>query len=158
VVSEADMLEAIYFGHEAMQPIIDLQEKLKSVAGVPKHPFLPLEKDPTLVARIESELRGQIETAVIIPEKTTRSKALREVKDNYFALLGEAYADRRGEIYEIIGELQKSVCRDLILNTKVASTDGPSTRSAPFSARPASCPGPTAARFSPGGKPRCWPP
>jgi polyribonucleotide nucleotidyltransferase len=116
-ISEEDLLNAIYFAHAEMQPIIDLQEKLKSVAGVPKHPFLPLEKDPTLVARIESELRGQIETAVIIPEKTTRSKALREVKDNYFALLGEAYADRRGEIYEIIGELQKSVCRDLILNT-----------------------------------------
>ena len=30
-------------------------------------------------------------------------------------MLGEAYADRRGEIYEIIGDLKKSVCRDLVL-------------------------------------------
>jgi polyribonucleotide nucleotidyltransferase len=114
-ISEGDLLDAIYFAHAEMQPIIALQEKLKNDAGVPKRPFLPLEKDPALVARIESELRGQIETAVVIPEKTKRSKALREVKDNYVALLGEAYADRRGEIYEIIGDLKKSVCRDLVL-------------------------------------------
>jgi len=114
-ISEGDLLDAIYFAHAEMQPIIALQEKLKNDAGVPKRPFLPLEKDPALVARIESELRGQIEAAVVIPEKTKRSKALREVKDNYIALLGEAYADRRGEIYEIIADLKKSVCRDLVL-------------------------------------------
>jgi len=114
-ISEGDLLDAIYFAHEEMQPIIALQEKLKNDTGVTKRPFLPLEKDPALVARIESELRGQIEAAVVIPEKTKRSKALREVKDNYVALLGEAYADRRGEIYEIIGDLKKSVCRDLVL-------------------------------------------
>jgi polyribonucleotide nucleotidyltransferase len=96
-ISEGDLLDAIYFAHAEMQPIIALQEKLKNDASVPKRPFLPLEKDPALVARIESELRGQIEAAVVIPEKIKRSKALREVKDNYFALLGEAYADRRGE-------------------------------------------------------------
>jgi polyribonucleotide nucleotidyltransferase len=114
-ISEGDLLDAIYFAHAEMQPIIALQEKLKNDAGVTKRPFLPLEKDPALVARIESELREQIETAVVIPEKTKRSKALREVKDNYVALLGEAYTDRRGEIYEIIGDLKKSVCRDLVL-------------------------------------------
>jgi len=114
-ISEGDLLDAIYFAHAEMQPIIALQEKLKNDANVQKRPFLPLEKDPALVTRIESELRGQIEAAVVIPEKIKRSKALREVKDNYFALLGEAYADRRGEVYEIIADLKKTVCRDLVL-------------------------------------------
>jgi polyribonucleotide nucleotidyltransferase len=114
-ISEKDLLDAIYFAHAEMQPIIDLQEKLKNAVNVPKRPFLPSEKDPALVTRIESELRGQIEAAVVIPEKTKRSKALREVKDNYIALLGEAYADRRGEINDIFADLKKSVCRDLVL-------------------------------------------
>ncbi len=114
-VSEADLLDAIYFAHAEMQPIIELQEKMKAEAGVEKRAFLPVEKDPALVERIESELREQIETAIVIPEKTKRSKALREVKDNYLALLGEAYADRRGEISEVISDLKKSVSRDLIL-------------------------------------------
>ena len=45
IVKEADMLEAIFFGHEAIQPLIDLQVKLKEVIGVPKRPFSPPEKE-----------------------------------------------------------------------------------------------------------------
>ncbi|MFZ1200549.1 MAG: polyribonucleotide nucleotidyltransferase, partial [Desulfobacterales bacterium] len=114
-VSEADLLDAIYFAHAEMQPIIELQEKMKAEAGVEKRVFLPVERDPALVERIASELREQIEAAMVIPEKIKRSKALREVKDNYLALLGETYADRRAEISEIISDLKKSVCRDLVL-------------------------------------------
>jgi polyribonucleotide nucleotidyltransferase len=114
-IKESDLLDAIYFAHEKMQPIIALQEKLKDAAGVPKRAFLPPEKDPSLVARIASELREPIETALVIAEKTKRSRSLREIKNNYFALLGDVYAERRGEIYDIIGELQKSICRDLVL-------------------------------------------
>jgi polyribonucleotide nucleotidyltransferase len=115
IIAESDLLEAIYFAHSEMQPIISLQEKLRAVAGVPKRPFLPPEKDPDLVARIESELRDKIQEAILIPDKITRTKTLREVKDNYFALLGDAYEDRRSEVLEIIKDLNKSVCRDLVL-------------------------------------------
>ena len=115
IIAESDLLEAIYFAHQEMQPIISLQEKLKAVAGLPKRAFLPPEKDPDLVSRIETELRDQIKEAVLIPDKISRNKTLREVKDNYFALLGEAYEDRRSEILEIIKDLNKSVCRDLVL-------------------------------------------
>jgi polyribonucleotide nucleotidyltransferase len=38
VVSEADMLEAIFFGHQAIQPLIDIQEQLKAAIGKPKRP------------------------------------------------------------------------------------------------------------------------
>jgi polyribonucleotide nucleotidyltransferase len=114
-IAESDLLEAIYFAHQEMQPIISLQEKLRAVAGLSKRPFLPPEKDPDLVSRIETELRDQIKEAVLISDKISRNKTLREVKDNYFALLGEAFEDRRSEISEIIKDLNKSVCRDLVL-------------------------------------------
>lgn len=35
-VSESDMIEAIFFGHEAMQPMLDMQEQLKNEIGKPK--------------------------------------------------------------------------------------------------------------------------
>ncbi len=34
MVPEEDMLEAVFFGHAAIQPILDAQEELKKVAGV----------------------------------------------------------------------------------------------------------------------------
>ena len=41
VVSEDDMIEAIFFGHRAMQPLIDLQIKLRETHGAPKRAFDP---------------------------------------------------------------------------------------------------------------------
>ncbi|HIJ21175.1 MAG TPA: polyribonucleotide nucleotidyltransferase, partial [Deltaproteobacteria bacterium] len=35
-VSESDMIEAIFYGHEAIQPLLDMQDELKAQAGKPK--------------------------------------------------------------------------------------------------------------------------
>ena len=115
MVSEADMLEAIFFGHKAMQPLIDLQLKLKETHGVPKRPYSPPEKDEDLVSRLETQSSAPIREAILIPEKTKRSAALRKLKAQLFEKLGEAYADREEEVYEILGDLQKKISRDLIL-------------------------------------------
>jgi polyribonucleotide nucleotidyltransferase len=115
IVSEADMLEAIYFGHQAIQPIIDMQLELKEACGVAKRDFTPPGKDPELVRLVEDKALEAIRTAVVIPGKVARNKALHETKAAIFAALGEAYADRREEVFAILDELQKTVCRNLIL-------------------------------------------
>ncbi len=115
IVREADMLEAIYFGHREMQPIIELQEKLRADAGKPKRVFLPPEKDPELAARMESELQASIRQAVVIPEKIARGSRLRELKSEYADTLGETYAEKKDEVAAVFDELKKDVCRKLIL-------------------------------------------
>jgi polyribonucleotide nucleotidyltransferase len=115
VVSEADMLEAIYFGHKAIQPIIDLQLELKEACGVAKRTFTPPEKDADLVRLIEEKATEPFRAAVVTPAKIERNKALRNLKIEIFESLGEDYADRRNEVYAIFDELQKTVCRNLIL-------------------------------------------
>jgi polyribonucleotide nucleotidyltransferase len=115
VVSEADMLEAIYFGHQAIQPIIDLQLELKEACGVAKRTFTPPEKDADLVRLIEEKATEPFRAAVVTPAKIERNKALRNLKIEIFESLGEDYADRRNEVYAIFDELQKTICRNLIL-------------------------------------------
>lgn len=115
MVSEADMLEAIYFGHQAIQPIIDMQIELKEACGVAKRDFTPPEKDPELVGLVEEKARTALRAALDIPAKVARNKALHEAKAATLDALGEAYADRRGEVFAILDDLQKRVCRDLIL-------------------------------------------
>ena len=115
VVSEADMLEAIYFGHKAIQPIIDLQLELKDACGTPKRTFNPPEKDADLVRLIEEKATEPFRAAVVTPTKIERNKALRNLKIEIFESLGEDYADRRGEVYAIFDELLKTVSRNLIL-------------------------------------------
>ena len=115
LVSEADMLEAILFGHEAMQPLIDMQLKLKETNGVPKRPFTPPEKDEDLVRRIEADASARIKETLLIPEKVQRSAAMRTLKTEIVDNLGEDWADQQGEAYEALGDLQKKISRDLIL-------------------------------------------
>jgi polyribonucleotide nucleotidyltransferase len=47
-VPEADMLEAIFFGHQALQPLIAIQEELRAALGKPKRAFEPAARDAEL--------------------------------------------------------------------------------------------------------------
>ena len=115
VVSEADMLEAIFFGHKAIQPIIEIQEQLKAKIGKPKRIFIPPEKDPALVEMLREKASAPLHEALIIPEKMKRYEAVRTVKSQILESLGEEMADRREEISSVLGDLQKQICRDMIL-------------------------------------------
>ena len=115
IIPETDMLEAIFFGHQALQPVIELQEKLHDLIGKEKRNFEPPQKDPALVDKIESMASERIRAAVRIPEKTMRSDTLRAVQTDLLEALGEAYADRKEEIIGIFKEQYKTICRDLIV-------------------------------------------
>jgi len=115
VVSEKEMLEAIFFGHEALKPIVEIQEKLQETVGKPKREFAPPEKDQELVAKLTAEAEARLREAILIPDKMERYSAVREVKKSIFEGLGEDYADRGGEVSEILGDLKNSISRNMIL-------------------------------------------
>lgn len=115
IVPEADMLEAIFFGHKAMQPLIAIQEELQSAMGKPKRPFELPQKDEELSQKITTMATPALREVIVIAEKMARHKAIREVKQQIFEELGEEYTERRGEVYEILDQVQKQVSRDLIL-------------------------------------------
>lgn len=115
VVGEADLLEAMFFGHREMQPLIDLQLKLKESTGVPKRAFSPPQKDPQLVDKLNAAATRPVREAILIPEKKSRQNALHELKAQIFADLGEAYSDRQKEVDAILDDLQKQITRNLIL-------------------------------------------
>jgi polyribonucleotide nucleotidyltransferase len=115
IVSESDMLEAIFFGHKAMQPLLDMQVKLKEVNGVPKRPFIPPEMDNELIRKVEPQASPRIYEALMIPEKIKRSAALRAIKSDIIEQLGEDYVDRRGEVNTILNDMLKKISRDVVL-------------------------------------------
>ena len=118
IVSESDMLEAIFFGHKAMQPLIDMQVKLKEINGVPKRPFTPPERDYELVEKVEPQASPRIYETLMIPEKIERSAALRAIKLDIFEQLGEDYVDRRGEVNNIFNNILKKISRDIVLKER----------------------------------------
>ncbi len=115
IVSEADMLEAVFFGHDAMQPIIELQAKLKEAAGLEKREFTPPETDDELASKIESMGTSLIKDALAIQDKMARYKELKKIKTGLRENLGEEYEDRKKEVSEIFSDLKNRISRDFIL-------------------------------------------
>jgi polyribonucleotide nucleotidyltransferase len=123
IVSESDILDAIFFGHQAMQPIIDLQVQLREALGKPRRPFTAPATDEALAAQIEAAAADKIRQTIQIREKVARSSAMRALKTEIFESLGEAYAERRSEVFEQFSALQKKICRQAIL-TEGSRIDG----------------------------------
>ncbi len=114
-VSEKEMLDAIFFAHEAIQPVIELQEKLKESSGKPKRVHISQEPDPELVKLVEEKAAARIREKIAIVEKIARNEALRDLKNQVVEEFGEQYEDRKDEISAIFKDLHKHICRDLIL-------------------------------------------
>ncbi|MFW6334167.1 MAG: polyribonucleotide nucleotidyltransferase [Desulfosalsimonas sp.] len=133
-VSESEMIEAIFFAHKEMQPLIDIQEKLRDSIGREKRPFEPSGKDPALESRIKQLAEDEIRNAVTIADKMERRQALAEAKKNTLEALGPEYEEHKPEATEIFENLQKEICRDMILNQETR-IDGRS----PEQIRPISC-------------------
>jgi len=115
IVSEADMLDAIFYGHQALQPLITLQERLQASCGKPKRIFVPPETDVDLARIVADKATAKIRNALTITDKMDRYDAMRQVKSALMEDLGEDYADRQEEISRIFGDLKKSLSRDIIL-------------------------------------------
>jgi polyribonucleotide nucleotidyltransferase len=117
-VKEEDMLEAIFFGHESMQPIIELQQKLKEAVAPKTRPIPEDTVDMVLVERIKELAAERIEQAVRIRPKQSRQEGLRQIQADVSESLGEAYAERKGEVYEIFHGLERSIIRNLTISEK----------------------------------------
>ena len=49
LLTEKEVLEAIWFGHQGLQPLLDMQEELAAAVGKPKRSFDPPQDDEELL-------------------------------------------------------------------------------------------------------------
>ncbi len=112
-VKEEDILEAIFFGHRALQPIIDLQVKLKEAVGLPKRPAPVSEIDEVLAKEVEALAAERIKEAMQVPEKLKRLDVLKGVRTDVLAALGDRYADQEQQVNEAFHALERRIIRNL---------------------------------------------
>ena len=117
-VSEDDLLEALFFAYEAIQPILDMQETLKSKCGKSKKSFEAPQKDESLMSRIVELAEERIKQANTIAVKEERYEARRAVFQEVMEALGSESADRESEVRDIIDNLEKQYVREMILSQK----------------------------------------
>ncbi len=112
---EEIMLKAVRTGHEALQDLVKMQEKLVQLAGKPKRSFETTPPDKELQERVAAFVRPRFESAVNIADKHAREDALAAVEGDLRATLGAEYPERGKEIssfYEI--ELKQYVRNNIL--------------------------------------------
>jgi len=115
VVSEADMIAAINFGHKAIQPIIDIQKQLAQAINCPKRVLTEKEKNTVLEEKINTLAKEDIYQAVQVPDKIERGKAVRSAKEKLVNALGDEYKECKSDISAMFDDLKKKICRDIVL-------------------------------------------
>ncbi|MEA1967513.1 MAG: polyribonucleotide nucleotidyltransferase [Thermodesulfobacteriota bacterium] len=115
IVSEQDMLDAIFFGHKAMQPIIEIQKKLKKALGKEKRVIAPPTIDEDLFTKIKDLAKDKIHAAVQTQGKMERNTVLSIVRDELIDSLGDEFAEKRKEVKSLFGSLVKKISRSIVL-------------------------------------------
>ncbi|MDY0291449.1 MAG: polyribonucleotide nucleotidyltransferase [Desulfuromonadaceae bacterium] len=119
LVSEDEMLEAIFFGHRSIQPLIDMQEKLQQQVGVAKREFEVPEVDAELEKKVTEVCEAQVVEAVKLQVKQERYAALSANREKVQELLAEEFPERDNEIDAIIASVEKRVVRQMILQDRI---------------------------------------
>ena len=114
-VPEEEMVNALMFGHEALQPLLELQERLREALGKPKRVVVPPTKDEVLQARVVELVKSQVEAATLIKTKMERYGTLKKIKREAVAALAEEYEGREKEIKGFVDGLKKEIIRERIL-------------------------------------------
>ncbi|MBN2105087.1 polyribonucleotide nucleotidyltransferase [bacterium] len=115
-ISEADMLEALEVGHEAIKKIIALQNELIKEVGKSKQAIISEEIDKTLIKKVKQLAEGNLMDALKNKNKMDRRDAKNMLLDQIQAKLAEEYPEHEYEINEIFNDTEKELVRSMILD------------------------------------------
>ncbi len=81
-VSEADMLEALMFGHEAVKELVAFQEEIVAAIGAEKMEYEILEISDNLRNEVETLVTDELNSAMRIKDKLEKYAAIDKVKED----------------------------------------------------------------------------
>jgi len=116
IVPEDAVLEALFWAHDAMQPLIDVQERLRQAVGKPKRQVVPPSVDEAFVESVRAFATPKVREALAVSGKHERYAALDAVTDETVASLGGPDGERAREAASAVESVKKSVVRGAIVS------------------------------------------
>lgn len=132
-ISEEDFIQALEWGHKAIQPLLQAQITLQQQKGKTKIPFISKEVDPSLFNLVQECAEEKLTHALYIPTKTERKlakhTAKQEILEHIFSLHPEWRDDSCQHILiqECLENIEKNIIRQGI-HTKGIRIDGRDTK------------------------------
>ncbi|MGD9160257.1 MAG: polyribonucleotide nucleotidyltransferase [Desulfobacteraceae bacterium] len=115
-VSEADMIDAIFHGHQAIQPMLDMQIELKEAVGKPKREIAEVsDGDDDLKNKVEEIAAPLLNETIRIADKQLRGQRRKLASKTTKEALAEEYEGREGEISGLVHDLEKKMVRKMML-------------------------------------------
>ena len=117
-VSEADMVKALKFAHDAIKTIVGEIEKFAKKAAKPKREIHIAKIDEKVIARIEKEAGKDISKQLLQSDKAIRESALNDLQKELVVKYAELYKDDAeivAQLPEAVDKVVKGLVRSLIL-------------------------------------------
>jgi polyribonucleotide nucleotidyltransferase len=116
MLPEDAILEALFAGHEAIQPLIQIQEEIRREVGKTKREVPLVELDHAVVRWVEELALTKLKQALEIPEKLERYKRIAEVKGEVVLRALEQFPEKQKDIKGAFEELKRNVFRGLVIH------------------------------------------
>lgn len=115
---EREVLEAIFFGHQSLKPIIELQKKLREAMGSSPKEFNLEKHEEAILEKVRTMARDRLLEAYQIPEKIKR----RNYIENLFQEILKNFEAEDGSIEGVVKaafeEVDRQLMRQWILEKK----------------------------------------
>ena len=114
-VSEAEMVEALMKGFEWVQPVIQLQEKLRELIGKEKWDVPEAEFPQHILDRVRELAKDRLPEVYNVREKLPRYAAIKALKKSIVAEMEDVPEEEKGYIKQAFEEVKHDYVRDLYL-------------------------------------------
>jgi polyribonucleotide nucleotidyltransferase len=115
-IGEAEMLEALTFGHEKIKQLLALEQDLINKAGKQKMEFAVKEFPEELVKMVTELVQPRIDEIFAHSDKQERKLASKNVIDEIVTKVTETFPESDSDILEIIHDIEKDFVRKKIVN------------------------------------------
>ncbi len=117
-ILEADLLEALKFGHEHIRALVEFQGDLVAKVGKPKLKFEARPIDEELANAVEELSKDKISAANRTEGKEARESQFDELKTDTIDQLNERFPEAERQIADVLDDLAKKDMRRMIIENK----------------------------------------
>src|SRR4030042_6251458 len=114
------MVEALNFGHQSIQPLIDIQEQMVREIGKPKQPYVSFNVAEAVQTTVNQRVASQMNEILVTPHtKAEMDSAINALRQE---IVTELTAEDEGlapNVMEAFDESLKSVVRQRILDKQI---------------------------------------
>ncbi|MCX5744711.1 MAG: polyribonucleotide nucleotidyltransferase [Proteobacteria bacterium] len=120
-LQEDTVIDALLFAHAAIQPLIEMQERLRAANGKEKRPFTPPVTDEALTKKVKELVWDRFAAAMTIKDKKKRAAGMSSLHTETRSQLtaeGQPWVGKSKDVDTAFSKIQKKWARGNTLSTR----------------------------------------